>query len=91
MVYSEQAAERSFNRTVLVCESDLPPLENLPVFDEQRRRSSSQRVFSRGRPSQQRTQETRLDQHRPAEVTAETSETSEQSMSVIIQYMYTGY
>ena len=51
---------------ISVCHSDLPPLENLAVFDEERWRSSSQRVFSRGRPSQQRVQETHLDQQRPA-------------------------
>lgn len=50
-----------------LCDSHLPPLENFSMFDEQRRRSPSQGVFSWGRPSQQRVQDASLDQQRPAE------------------------
>lgn len=48
-----------------LCDSHLPPLENFSVFNEQRRRSPSQGVFSWGRPSQQRVQDASLDQQRP--------------------------
>lgn len=52
--------------------SDLPPLENLPVFYEERRWGSSQRVLGGGGSSQQRIQETSLDQVTPEPKLAKT-------------------
>lgn len=45
-----------------ICQSDLSSLKNFSVFDEQRRRRTSQGIFGRCRPSQQRVQKTCLDQ-----------------------------
>lgn len=44
--------------------TDLPPLENLPVLDEEGRGRAPQGGFGGGCPSQQRVQETCLDQQR---------------------------
>lgn len=71
----------STNKKPKHVDADLPPLENLPMLDEECGWGSSQRGLHRCRATQERVQQTGLDRHQPGK-TSETSEDQERPAEI---------